>query len=407
METTPINLTNEFKALRNAFNDPAKYVSIPAARRTGKTHEAFDWIHHELLMTDAPNAMWVDTVQVNISKYVDRYCRTRLAPMWHLMKWDQQKNILTYPNGKTLDFGSAQKPENLEGFEYARVVINEAGIVLRKSSLWDNSIQPMTKGKHNKTRILGTPKGRNRFHELDVLGRSGDPDYASFHFSAYDSPYWEDEELDKIRGNVPAEVWRQEYMAEFLEGSGTVFRSIEECVNDVQLMRAEPDRRYIMGVDLAKHQDFTVIFIADIESKQVVFMDRFNQIDWPFQKTRIAGAWKAFNEPQVIIDSTGVGDAVYDDLRSAGMNVTGFKFTNSSKMELVQNLSVAIDNVAITFPPYEELISELEVFGYDVSPSGNLRYNAPEGLHDDCVMALGLLNHGLKSNKSFSFIANY
>ena len=401
-----LDLSNPFGGIRKAFDDPAKYVIMVAGRRTGKTHEAVDWLIKENL-EGAETTLWVDTVQVNIDKYIDRYWKPRLAGLWKYCKWNAQKKILTMPTGSYIDFASAQKPENLEGFEYDRMILNEAGIILKKPALWDNTLQPMTKGKKNKTRIIGTPKGRGKFHELSVLGNSDDERYRSFHFSAYDSPFWTEEELVEVQRNIPSEAWRQEYMAEFLEGAGVVFRNIGNCIAKGELGSGESGGRYVMGVDLAKHRDFTVIMVADIEKKAVIYMDRFNQIDWTFQKRRIAEVSKKFNRAKIILDSTGVGDSIYDDLLAMGITVEGYKFTSTSKKDLIQNLSVAIDNVDLTFHPWEILMSELEVFGFEMSAAGNLRYSAPEGLHDDAVIALGLVNYGLKSNREFSFVSNY
>jgi hypothetical protein len=39
---------------------------------------------------------------------------------------------MTFANGSVIDFGSAERPENLEGFSYDFVVLNEAGIILKK-----------------------------------------------------------------------------------------------------------------------------------------------------------------------------------------------------------------------------------------------------------------------------------
>lgn len=389
-----LNLTNEFHDLRKAFLDPAKYVVIAAGRRSGKTYEAFDWLYRELLTQGAKTALWVDTRHSNIDKYVDRYCKPRLAEIWSLCQYNQQRKILELPNKAYIDFGSAEKAQNLEGFEYDRIIINEGGIALHRPSLWDNTIQPMTKGPKNKTRVIGTPKGKNKFFRLFRQ-------YKGYHFTAMQSPYWSQEELNDIKTQVPAEVWRQEYLAEFIEGAGTVFRNVANCINDIQYEQGREGIQYVMGVDLAKHEDFTVIVIAERETNQVIHIDKFNQIDWQFQKKRIYSLWQRFNQPKVVIDSTGVGDAIYDDLSKSDINIEPYKFTSKTKTDLIQNLSVAIDNVNIKFPPIEDLINELETFSYEMSATGNIRYNAPQGLHDDMVIALALTNYALKTTKTF------
>ena len=86
-------------------------------------------------------------------------------------------------------------------------------------------------------------------------------------------------------------------------------------------------------------------------------------------------------------------------MRKAGVNTKDYKFTSASKQELVEQLIVAIEQGLVGIPKCEKtewLIDELRSFTYEVLPSGNIRYSAPEGLHDDGVIALGLAVHGIQ-----------
>ena len=76
--------------------------------------------------------------------------------------------------------------------------------------------------------------------------------------------------------------------------------------------------------------------------------------------------------------------------------VEGYKFTNATKKDLIENLSIMIENRQITIPPIPELINELKLYGYKTTSSGNVQYGAPEGYHDDCVIALALAAWQLK-----------
>lgn len=375
------------KFIYPALFNQVKHTVIHSGRQTGKTFNTAQWLVEETL-DQGCRSLWVDTVHANIDKYVEWYFRPILKDLWSGCNWNQQRKVLQLPSG-SIDFGSAQKPENLEGFNYKRYVLNEGGIILKKSSLWDNTLFPMIKGDDVQGKIIGTPKGRNKFHELAVLGRSGESDYATFHFTVYDSPYWTKEQIEVARSLSPELVFKQEYMAEFIEGEGMVFRKIREVVRDTY---KEPvaGRHYKIGIDLAKHVDFTVIIVIDEDTHEVVYKDRFNQIDWVLQKGRIKAAWEKWNKGQVIIDSTGNGDSIFDDLSAMGMNVVPFKFNNSSKAEIINNLSVAIENQEIWLPNDPQVIDELEIFEYEVTKAGNVSYSAPEGFHDDIVMALCL-----------------
>jgi hypothetical protein len=201
---------------------------------------------------------------------------------------------------------------------------------------------------------------------------------------------------------MPELAYRQEILAEFLDDVGSVFRNIKGCVNG-SLEEPIAGKRYVAGCDLAKHEDFTVICVLD-DHGHLVYFDRFSQLDWVFQSKRIVDICRRYNNARLLLDSTGVGDPIYDNLRRSGLSVEGYKFTNASKKDLIENLSIAIENKAITYPDIPVLLSELGLFGYKISPAGVTTYNAPDGYHDDCVIALALASwfqNKPKANPSF------
>jgi hypothetical protein len=131
----------------------------------------------------------------------------------------------------------------------------------------------------------------------------------------------------------------------------------------------------------------------DAETGRCFDMERFNHLDWPIQKERIlAFAFK--HRGRIVLDATGVGDPIYDDLKRVWPDIEGFKFTSSSKTALVQRLIVAVEQRRVSWPAaWEVLTAEMRRYEYAISPSGGITYDAPSGYHDDCVMALALANH--------------
>jgi hypothetical protein len=145
---------------------------------------------------------------------------------------------------------------------------------------------------------------------------------------------------------------------------------------------------YVGGLDLARLTDFTVLTILDSDGRQV-FIDRYNLLDWAVQKQRIINDVNRYNAA-LLLDSTGIGDPIYDDLRRAGLNVDGYKFTSDSKGKLIEFLMLAFDQakIAILDDPVQK--NELGIYEYTIGRSGNVSYNAPDGYHDDTVIALAL-----------------
>ena len=238
--------------------------------------------------------------------------------------------------------------------------------------------------------FIGTPYGKQSwFNELYLHGLSKDEEWAdweSFNSPSSENPYLDKNEIRGMKKQMSEDAFRQEFEAEFLEDAGKVFRKIGECVMGDY---AEPEfgKKYVMGVDLAKHEDYTVISVLN-HAGHLVFWDRFNKLDYTFQKRRIVSTARRYGA-QVLIDATGVGDPIYDDLRHL-IRIVPYRFTNQSKQELIMNLSLGFDKGVITFPENTELLTELEKFGYQISPNGNVIYAATAGFHDDCVISLAL-----------------
>jgi len=254
-----------------AINDPAHFVVVPAGRQTGKTYNFSQWIIRETMKLDCPS-LWVDTVQTNIDKYVERYFRPLLKPVLLYCDWNAQKKILKLPRGY-IDFGSAQKPENLEGFNYKRAVLNEAGHILKKPSLWHNTIMPMIKAEDNQTRIIGTPKGQGLFEELYLRGLDHSKEFSSYRFTVYDSPYWSAEQIEEVRRKTPELIWKQEYMASFEAFAGMIYpdfneeihckRAPENKLTDVFILALDPGWEHPTACILAKEDLEHNIFIMD------------------------------------------------------------------------------------------------------------------------------------------------
>jgi len=306
-------------------------------------------------------------------------------------------------NGSLIKFGSTEKWENLKGIGIDHLVIDEAAMIKRDA--WEEALRPALADKKGRAIFISTPKGKNWFYELFTRGNDPSlPQYESFTFPTSNNPYIDPAEIEYARLTIPDRAFRQEFLAEFLDDGAGVFRNIKGCFKGDSLGSPNVDWPYVMGADIAKHQDFTVITVLD-KNRHVVDFVRFNKIDWPFQKQRIAEFAKKWNNAKVILDATGVGDVVYDDLSRAGLNISPYKFTNESKKVLIEGLAVDMEQNRISYPDCPEIqvmVGELEIFGYEVTRSGNVRYNAPEGYHDDCVISLALANWGSRSARTYT-----
>jgi phage FluMu gp28-like protein len=208
-----------------------------------------------------------------------------------------------------------------------------------------------------------------------------------------DQPTVKKESIEEMRRNLPEQVFRQEVAAMFLNDSAGVFQYIRECIMAGPLTEAPlPGRRYVMGIDLARVEDFTVITVEDTVRKHIVHQARFNEIGWQIQYYRIIEISQLYNNAYFMLDSTGLGDPIYDALINAGLNGEPYKLSNQSKQALMEKLRINIEHRRITFPQLDIMIDELERYQYEITESGLVRYGAPDGFHDDTVISLALAN---------------
>ena len=145
----------------------------------------------------------------------------------------------------------------------------------------------------------------------------------------------------------------------------------------------------------------------DAVTGRCLAIERFNQLNWPIQKERITAFAQRY-PGRLILDATGVGDPILDDLRRVVPDIEGFKLTAGSKTELIQRLIVAVEQRQVSWPAiptafvdteqtgqdWPLLTTEMKRFEYSIGPTGNIFYGAPSGFHDDCVIALALANYG-------------
>ena len=376
------------------FRSATRNKVIVKGRRFGLTRGFAQYAIESMLDGVSP-ILWVDTVNTNIARYVDRYfipvLRQIPANVWD---WRSSKKELRIGES-VCDLRSADIPENIEGFGYKLIILNEAGIILKDEYLWHNTLRPMMIDFNSPILAGGTPKGKNLFYRLYNKGLADEADWESFHFTTYDNPFLRKEDVDNIAKDMPDLVRRQEIMAEFLEDEAAVFRGVEACVGG-ELADPEPGRSYVAGLDLAKHADWTVLAIMDEETRHVVWFGRMQKRDWPYQKDWIEGHVRRYNRAKVCIDATAIGDVVADDLKNRGLHVVPFVFTARDKRQLIEGLALDIEQRAISYPAIPELLKELKLFEIEVSSTGNFRYNAPEGFHDDCVISLALAAWGTR-----------
>jgi len=258
----------------------------------------------------------------------------------------------------------------------------------------DEVILPMLLDHGGTVVYGGTPRRRNHFflkHQeavQDVTNRWG-----YWHFTSHDNPFLSQTALAEIVQDLGQEAYRQEIMAEFLEGEGSVFRNIQACIHaPLDVVPADHEgHNIVMGVDWGKQLDFTVISAICVDCRVEVALDRFNKIDYVFQRGRLAALAEKWGAAVIIAEANAMGEPIIEMLQREGLPVTGFMTTAITKPPLIESLSLALEREEWQWLNIPVATGELEAYERKTSATtGRSSYSAPSGLHDDVVIARAL-----------------
>jgi len=367
---------------REVFDRLARFSVLEIGRRWGKT--TFGQLLGIRCATHRRKCGWFAPTYKYLAEPV-RYFERALGPA--LKRYDRIEKRMEVYGGGVIDFWSLEDIDAGRGRDYDLIVVDEAGFVPHLLEWWRNAARPTLADRKGSALFLGTPKGTGDFHRL-FTEAEGDTTgtMRAFRIGTRQNPHIDPDEVEAARRTLPPEVFAQEYEGVPAEDGGNPFGldAIRACIGPMSV--AAPAH---WGVDLAKSQDYTVAVAIDKDGA-VCRLERW-QSPWSVTRERLA---HMIGAAPAMIDSTGVGDPIVEDLTKVCRRAVGFKFTSQSKQQLMEGLQVAIQTADIRFPE-GWLRSELESFGYRYS-GRSVSYEATAG-HDDGVCALALAVHSRRS----------
>lgn len=310
----------------------------------------------------------------------------KIVPEQIISRLNESELVVYFKNGSILQLKGADDPDALRGPNPVGVVLDE--FAKMKYEAW-GVIEPILRANDGWCWFVGTPKGKNHLFNHYQRGKEDHHEWYSMLLKASTSGIIAPDQLAESRKSMSQALYNQEWECEFLEGEGQVFRGVREVLTATP-EKPMQDHLYVIGCDLAKVQDYTVLTVYDRKTNAQVYQDRFQTIEWPFQKKRIAALSKHYNNAVVVLDSTGLGDPIADDLARALVPVKAFKITEPSKKDLIEKLSIWIEQHQIQMLNIEQTLFEFDNFSYEIGSTGRIRYGAPEGFHDDIVISHAL-----------------
>lgn len=388
---------------RAVFKQKKRFSVLAINRRAGKTVAAVMRLIDEALRCQRERGRYA---------YIAPFFRQAKAIAWDYLKHyalkvpgcrlNESEMWVEFANGARIRLYGADDPDALRGLYFDGVVLDE--VAHMKREVWTEILMPALSDRLGWAMFIGTPKGTNLFTTL-FLAAEHDPDWFALKLTCYETMEPVADEVERMKRDMLDHEFRQEMLCDFETLGERVFRNVRECATG-EPEKPNAGQRYVIGVDLGQYRDFTVLWVKD-RALRTVHVERFNSTDWGIQKIRIIECADAYNRARCYVDAThgSVGDVIVGDLQKSGVDAEAICFTpgqSGQRWALIRNLAIMMERKRLTLirpdagQVFSTAIDELESYEYSETDAGRLTHGAPDGRHDDCVMALALAAWGLR-----------
>ena len=369
---------------------PAQIKTLAMGRRWGKT--VMSGAVAMAMANAGAHVAWMAPTYKN-SRPLWRWSENTVGPLKRYgVDVSRAERVIQFPSGGFLGVYSADNPDAIRGEAFHLVILDEAARIGEET--WQDAVQPTLADFGGRAILISTPKGKNWFYTEFVRAQNSAPEFAaSFNAPTADNPNPNIRRAaDLARTRVPEMTYRQEWLAQFVEG-GVVFRNVRLQATCTP-REPEANREYVIGADWGRTTDYTVFTVLDVRAKQMCALERFTQIDYPTQALRLEALSKRWNGATVIAEYNSMGGPMIEEMQRRNLPVLSFTTTNASKTLVIDALVRAFEFREIEILNDTTLITELEAYASEPTATG-IKYGAPEGLHDDCVMSLALAWQGV------------
>lgn len=356
-----------FKIRKTKYNTTGKYTAVNVS-----------------ITLDQAKIIWDKAVALLKGKRI-------LEPLVYAIKQTPFPHIIFSNSAVFWARSSQRKGEYLLGHDYDYCNFDEVAFEPHPEYVVNTVIMMRLCDRAGMLDYSSTPKGKNWFYGK-CLELKTHPEYGYVQSGdTRENPYISSEYIQRKLQTLSFSKIEQNIRGNFIDDPDQVIEEkyISQATSSSSgLSSPKEGHRYSTGWDLARKRNYTVGITLDITKKpyQLVCLERF-QRDWKETFETIRKRKKEYGG-EVLIDSTGLGDVILEELKD--INAKGFNFGEKggkARSELIFNLQKehSLGNIAY---PYIELPEEEGSLWSLQDELRNFTWDTKEGC--DAVMALGL-----------------
>jgi hypothetical protein len=370
----------------------ASVFVVVAPRQTGKTM----LLMNELLRCSINNRNAVSlciSITLDASRKIYKELTDAIEGTGVLKKKNDSLLTLEFITGSIIYFRSGEQRDSLRG-----LTIKNGGLLIVDECSYQNDdffysvLLPMTSVYKADILLTSTPRFKSGFFfKYYSQGLDGVKNVYSFNFADFDlRRFITEEQKEQYRLVMPKAQFQTEVLGEFLDSDSILFDGFRDCVTGER----RPTEKVYMGIDWSAGVgvDRTSVSVLDQDGKQI-YLEYFNDKNTTQTVDRIEEIYNRYKKfsPVIYAEVNGVGKPYCDLLKDRKIQINEWSTSNKSKTDMVSHLQVAFEQKEISLLDDELQQNELSYYEASYNPKTQLvTYNAPQGLHDDTVISLGL-----------------
>ena len=232
---------------QDVWSDDTRFKIVAAGRRTGKSRLAAWLLIVNALESSKGNVFYVAPTQ---GQARDIMWQTLLELGNPVIVSSHINNLqIKLINGATISLKGADRPETMRGVSLKFLVMDEYADM--KPEVFEQILRPALADQKGNALFIGTPMGRNHFYELYQYAELGDDlTYKSWHFTSYDNPLLDAEEINVAKKSMSSYAFRQEFMASFEARGSEMFKE-----DWVKFGESPEYGDYYIAIDLAGFEE--------------------------------------------------------------------------------------------------------------------------------------------------------
>jgi PBSX family phage terminase large subunit len=291
------------------FDDQTRYIVINAGRRSGKSTVVAPLMVQ--YAADKPKSIvWYIAPNYKQAKQIMWAMLREVIPQHAIEKKNETELTITLKNGSMIMLKGAEDPDSLRGVRIDLCIFDECAFINKWDDVW-KVVRPTLIDSKARVIFISTPNGFNHFKDM---AEKVDPDWRYYHYTSYDNPFIDPEEIDKARLEMDDDSFQQEFLGEFRKMAGLIYGQFKRETHMVDIPPLDGSYTYYRSLDFgyghnaalgyfAVNSDQTAIYMYDgLYRNQLDTEQLADNVKLKDAGKHITGAWGDSAQPQIIQD---------------------------------------------------------------------------------------------------------